>query len=81
MMHKMIEEALEVYEREVDKFWQKYFPLSKKENIEYKDWKDLSIDMGKLITIQRVLSLSREEIAKIMIKSMLEASKTSLSKI
>lgn len=80
-MHKMIEEALEVYEREVDKFWQKYFPLSKKENIEYKDWKDLSIDMGKLITIQRVLSLSREEIAKIMIKSMLEASKTSLSKI
>ncbi len=81
MMHKMIEEALEAYEREVDKFWQKYFPLSKKENIEYKDWKDLSIDMGKLITIQRVLSLSREEIAKIMIKSMLEASKTSLSKI
>ncbi len=79
-MHGTIEEALEVYKKEVGRFWQKFFPLSKKENIEYKDWKDLSVDMGKLITMQRVLGLSREEIAKIMIESILEASKNSLSK-
>jgi len=71
-MYRTIKEPLDLYRKEVAKFFQKYFPLAKKEEIEYKDWKDLSIDMGKLIIMQKTLCLSREEIARIMIEAIVE---------
>jgi len=72
-MYKTIEETLEVYKKEAVKFWQGYLPLPKKEDAKYKDWKDLSIDMGKLITMQRILGLSRDEIGETMIETIRKA--------
>lgn len=69
-MHPTIEEAKKDFEKEIVKFFQELFPLSREE-IEYKSWKELSVHLGALIVIQKQLqkpdlfNIPRKEIAEI----------------